>query len=58
MDKLNFDKQAQSRFDALADDGGDWTWTGLAKAFATRFGRADIEELIACLDLELEDMPE
>lgn len=58
MDELNFDEQAQSRFDALVDDGGDWSWAGLAAAFAARYGRADIEELVARLGRELENMQE
>lgn len=46
----NFDSRAQSRFDALVDDGGDWTWSGLAQAFGRRFSLADLSDLRDQLD--------
>lgn len=45
----NFDSRAQSRFDALVNDGGDWTWTGLANALSNRYGLDDLGELHAAL---------
>ena len=49
----NFDRRAQSAFDNL-NDATDWTWMGLAKAFARRYNLADLEELRTALDLEIQ----
>lgn len=45
----NFDPRAQSAFDNL-NDATDWTWRGLAEAFARRYNREDLCELIDALD--------
>ena len=52
-DNLNFNHRAQTAFDAL-NDATDWTWTGIASAFARRYDRADLEELRTAIDLEIE----
>jgi hypothetical protein len=50
---LNFDHRAQEAFDNL-NDATDWTWAGIAKAFAKRYDLPDLTELRAALDLEIE----
>ena len=45
----NFDHRAQAAFDNL-NDATDWTWSGLAEAFAKRYGRADLVELRMAID--------
>ena len=45
----NFSNRAQSAFDWL-NDGTDWTWKGLAEAFARQYGVDDLMELQAAID--------
>jgi hypothetical protein len=51
----NFDRRAQSAFDNL-NDATDFTWTGLAKAFARRYDLPDLEEFRSELDLAIQAM--
>jgi hypothetical protein len=41
----NFTHRAQEAFDQLHNDT-DWTWSGLANAYAKRYTKEDIEELV------------
>jgi len=50
---LNFDHRAQSAFDNLNDET-DWTWSGLAEAFARRYELPDLEELKSAIEHEME----
>ena len=49
----NFDRRAQSAFDNL-NDATDWTWSGIAAAFARRYGLADLMELQAAIQAEID----
>jgi hypothetical protein len=51
--ELNFNARAQSAFDNL-NDATDWTWSGLAKAFARRYELPDMEELKDAIELDIE----
>ena len=53
----NFTPRAQAVFDQLNNDT-DFTWYGIAQAFARRYTRADIEELIRYLDEAMGDIDE
>ena len=48
MDGYNFSIRAQLAFDQL-NDGTDWTWSGLAAAFARQYGIEDLMELQAAI---------
>jgi hypothetical protein len=48
----NFDHRAQAAFDSL-NDGTDWTWTGLARAFSRRYELSDMQELKNAIDMEI-----
>jgi hypothetical protein len=50
---LNFNPRAQAAFDNL-NDATDWTWSGIAKAFARRYDRPDLTEFLAAIELEIE----
>lgn len=55
MDKfleLNMPNTIGSMFYVLFDDD-TWTWSGLAKILVDRFAKADMEELISCINIEL-----
>lgn len=53
----NFDRRAQEAFDSL-NDGTDWTWTGLARAFSRRYELSDLKELKNAIDMEIEEVIE
>ena len=51
--ELNFSFRAQAAFDNL-NDGTDWTWAGIAAAFARRYGLDDLLELQAAIQAEID----
>ena len=51
--ELNFSFRAQAAFDNL-NDGTDWTWAGIAAAFARRYGLDDLMELQAAIKAEID----
>lgn len=53
----NFDHRAHVAFDNF-NEGTDWTWTGLAKAFSRRYELPDLLELRAALDVVIKEMHE
>ena len=54
FDELNFGVEAQRRFDALCENE-DWTWSGIAQAFARRYNDVDFSELKNAIDAEFMD---
>jgi len=53
--ELNMPNTIGSMFYVLFDDES-WTWDGLAKILVERFATEDIEELIACLKMEMDEL--
>lgn len=52
--ELNMPNTIGSMFYVLFDDE-TWTWDGLAKILVERFSQEDIEGLINCLKMEVEE---
>lgn len=50
----NFDHRAQEAFDNL-NDATDWTWSGIANAFARRYELSDLIELKDAIDVEIKE---
>lgn len=55
-EELNFNVEAKRIFDELTSGNYyvNWTWSGIALAFARRYKKPDLEELKACLEKEIE----
>lgn len=53
----NFDHRAQEAFDNL-NDATDWTWSGIANAFARRYELSDLIELKDAIDVEIKEAKE
>jgi len=49
--ELNMPKVTGAIFKALFDDPV-WSWMGLARLLVARFKKADLEELITCIEIE------
>jgi len=49
--ELNMPKVTGEMFKVLFDDPV-WSWMGLARLLVARFKKADLEELITCIEIE------
>jgi hypothetical protein len=52
---VNFNDKAKKILDQLLEDES-WTWYGLANYIAGKITIADLDELISCLQIEMDNL--